>query len=39
MFFRASVEEHRLFHRDAQGKVDMLFDRRNKEDMLWKKIN
>jgi hypothetical protein len=39
MFFRAGVEGRRLFHRDANGKVDSLIDRRNNEDMLWKKIN
>jgi hypothetical protein len=39
MFFRAGVEGRRLFHRDASGKVDSLIDRRNNEDMLWKKIN
>jgi hypothetical protein len=39
LFFRAGVEGRRLFHRNAQGKVDMLIDRRNNEDMLWKKTN
>jgi hypothetical protein len=39
MFFRAGVEGRRLFRRDANGKVDSLIDRRNNEDMLWKKIN
>ena len=39
MFFRAGVEGRRLFHRSADGKVDSLIDRRNNEDMFWKKIN
>jgi hypothetical protein len=39
MFFRAGVEGRRLFHRDASGKVDMLIDRRNNEDLLWKKVS
>jgi Domain of unknown function (DUF3471)/Domain of unknown function (DUF4440) len=39
MFFRAGIEGRRLFHRNADGKVDSLIDRRNNEDMLWKKIN
>jgi hypothetical protein len=38
LFFRAGVEGRRLFHRDAAGHVDMMIDRRNNEDLLWKKI-
>jgi hypothetical protein len=38
LFFRRGVEGRRLFNRDARGKVDSLIDRRNNEDMLWKKI-
>jgi hypothetical protein len=38
MFFRAGIEGRRLFHRNAAGKVDLLIDRRNNEDLLWKKI-
>lgn len=38
LFFRPGVEGRRLFHRNAQGKVDLLIDRRNNEDMLWKKV-
>jgi hypothetical protein len=38
MFFRRGVEGRRLFHRNAQGKVDSIIDRRNNEDMLWKKV-
>jgi hypothetical protein len=39
MFFRVGIEGRRLFHRNADGKVDTLIDRRNNEDVLWKKIN
>jgi hypothetical protein len=39
MFFRVGIEGRRLFHRNADGKVDSLIDRRNNEDVLWKKIN
>jgi len=39
MFFRAGIEGRRLFHRNGDGKVDSVIDRRNNEDMLWKKIN
>jgi Domain of unknown function (DUF3471)/Domain of unknown function (DUF4440) len=39
MFFRVGVEGRRLFHRNGDGKVDSLIDRRNNEDMFWKKIN
>jgi hypothetical protein len=38
LFFRAGVEGRRLFHRDASGHVDSLIDRRNNEDLVWKKI-
>lgn len=38
LFFRPGVEGRRLFHRDAAGQVDMLIDRRNNEDLLWKRI-
>jgi hypothetical protein len=38
LFFRKSVEGRMLFHRNAQGKVDALVDRRNNEDVVWKKI-
>jgi len=39
MFFRAGTEGRRLFHRNADGKVDSLIDRRNNEDILWRKVN
>ena len=39
LFFRPGVEGRRLFHRNSQDKVDSLIDRRNNEDLLWKKIS
>jgi hypothetical protein len=38
LFFRKGVEGRRLFHKDANGKVDSLIDRRNNEDIVWKKV-
>lgn len=38
IFFRAGVEGRILFHRDVSGKVDALYDRRNDEDVVWKKV-
>lgn len=38
VFFRAGVEGRILFHRDGSGKVDALYDRRNDEDVVWKKV-
>ena len=38
LFFRAGVEGRRLFHRDASGRVDSIIDRRNNEDLLWKRV-
>ena len=37
MFFRKGVEGRILFRRDDLGKVDAMIDRRNNEDILWKK--
>jgi hypothetical protein len=37
-FFRPGVEGRILFHRNASGKVDALYDRRNHEDVVWKKV-
>jgi hypothetical protein len=37
LFFRKSVEGRILFRYTANGKVDALIDRRNNEDVLWKK--
>jgi hypothetical protein len=38
LFFRPGVEGRRLFRRNDQGKVDALIDRRNNEDLIWKKL-
>ena len=38
LFFRAGVEGRILFHRDSHGKVDALYDRRNNEDVAWKRV-
>ena len=38
IFFRKGVEGRRLFRYAENGKVDALIDRRNNEDLLWKKI-
>jgi len=38
LFFRKGVEGRILFHYDANGKVDTLIDRRNNEDVIWRKI-
>jgi hypothetical protein len=38
LFFLRGVEGRRLFHIAADGKVDTLIDRRNNEDVVWKKV-
>jgi hypothetical protein len=38
IFFRKGVEGRRLFHQTPDGKIDTLIDRRNNEDVIWKKI-
>jgi len=38
LFFRAGVEGRILFHRNASGKVEALYDRRNNEDVVWRKL-
>ncbi len=38
LFFRAGVEGRYLFHRDASGRVDSLIDRRNNEDLIWRRV-
>ncbi len=38
LFFRKGVEGRILFRYDAHGKVDALIDRRNNEDVVWKKV-
>jgi hypothetical protein len=37
IFFRQGVEGRRLFRRDERGQVDALVDRRNNEDVVWRK--
>jgi len=39
IFFRKGVEGRTLFGTDDHGKVDRLIDRRNNEDVVWKKVN
>lgn len=38
VFFRAGIEGRRFFHRDESGRVDLLIDRRNNEDLIWKRV-
>ncbi len=38
IFFRKGVEGRRLFRRADNGKVEAMIDRRNNEDVVWKKI-
>jgi hypothetical protein len=38
IFFRKGVEGRILFRRDNQKQVDALIDRRNNEDVVWRKI-
>ncbi len=37
IFFRRGIEGRRLFHYE-RGKVDTMIDRRNNEDIVWKKL-
>jgi Domain of unknown function (DUF4440)/Domain of unknown function (DUF3471) len=37
LFFRKGVEGRILFRVDAAGKIDALIDRRNNEDVIWRK--
>jgi hypothetical protein len=37
IFFRKGVEGRILFRHDKEGKVDALIDRRNNEDVVWRK--
>ena len=39
IFFRKGVEGRILFHRGQNSKVDTLVDRRNNEDVVWKKVS
>jgi len=38
IFFRKGVEGRRLFRRAANGQVEALIDRRNNEDIIWKRV-
>ena len=38
LFFRKGVEGRILFHLDADGKADSFLDRRNNEDVVWRKV-
>jgi len=38
LFFRPGREGRVLFRRDAQGNVDALVDRRNNQDVVWKRL-
>jgi hypothetical protein len=38
IFFRKGIEDRRLFRRVDSGQVDAMIERRNNEDVVWKKI-
>jgi len=38
IFFRKGIEGRFLFRRDTRGRVDALVDRRNNEDIVWKRM-
>jgi len=38
LFFRLGVGGRRLFRRSDNDKVDALIDRRNNQDVVWKKL-
>jgi len=38
LFFRPGVEGRRFFHRNAAGQVDSMIDRRNNQDVNWKRL-
>jgi hypothetical protein len=38
LFFRKAIEGRILFHCDSTGKVDALIDRRNNEDVVWRRV-
>lgn len=38
LFFRPGAEDRRLFRRNDSGKVDAMINRRNNEDVIWKKL-
>ena len=39
LFFRKGVEGRILFRADERGKVEALIDRRNNEDVVWRKVS
>ena len=39
VFFRKGIEGRRLFRYASDGSVEALIDRRNNQDIIWKKIN
>lgn len=38
IFFRKGIEGRILFHSDDKGTIDALIDRRNNEDVVWRKV-
>jgi hypothetical protein len=38
LFFRKGIEGRILFHYDAEAAVDSLIDRRNNEDVVWRRV-
>jgi hypothetical protein len=38
LFFRKGIEGRIMFRYDKNGKVDALIDRRNNEDVIWRKV-
>ncbi len=38
IFFRKGVEGRILFHRNSSRKIDALYDRRNDEDLIWRRV-
>ena len=38
IFFRKGVEGREVFRRNKRGRIDALLDRRNNEDLVWRKI-
>jgi Domain of unknown function (DUF4440)/Domain of unknown function (DUF3471) len=38
IFFRKGIEGRILFRTDDKGKIDALIDRRNNEDVIWRKV-
>jgi hypothetical protein len=38
LFFRKGIEGRIMFRYDKNGKVDALIDRRNNQDVIWRKV-